>query len=342
MESEKKLIKEKDGFNKALHAWYHEFQRKLPWREEPSVYKTVVSEFMLQQTQVDTVLPYFDRWVKRFPGFKELAKASEKLVVKHWEGLGYYSRARNLHKLAKAVVELDELPRTAVEWLPFSGVGPYTAAAIASIGFGDKATVVDGNVIRVYSRLTANGTEFKNNGAARNALRGVAEAMLHDGDPNSHNQAVMELGATVCYRTKPLCTVCPIVAFCEGAKLGNPERYPKLTPKKIEQVVVKRVWVDYKHRLLLHKIPADAKRLANMCELPRAEGLVKGLKNEDLWVTKRREISNQRIEEKIYKIEKGKLDLKDNKEMQWVDIDKLGEVTLSGPHRKWIEGLLGR
>ncbi len=148
------------ALRRALLEWFRTSRRTLPWREQPSLYETVVSEFMLQHTQVKTVLPDFARLLERFPDFAALASAPEADVVKHWEGLGYYSRARNLHKLARAVAPLSAPPRTAAEWQELPGVGPYTAAAIASIACGDRVACVDGNVARVLARLTADTTAF--------------------------------------------------------------------------------------------------------------------------------------------------------------------------------------
>ena len=138
---------------KNLVDWFEDNKRPLPWRESPSLYATVVSEFMLQQTQVKTVLPYWSRWMERFPDFRALAEAEESVVLKHWEGLGYYSRARYLHRLARKIRDLDPIPRDTASWLQFKGVGPYTAAAITSIAFGTPAACVDGNVIRILSRI---------------------------------------------------------------------------------------------------------------------------------------------------------------------------------------------
>src|SRR5438045_534267 len=142
------LIAAKADFQTALLRWYRANARALPWRESPSVYKTVVSEFMLQQTQVKTVLPYFARWLAALPDFAALAAAPEEQVMKLWEGLGYYSRARNLYKLAKAIAAQPVPPRDPAEWRELPGVGPYTAAAITSISFGEPAACVDGNVVR--------------------------------------------------------------------------------------------------------------------------------------------------------------------------------------------------
>ncbi len=345
---EQTLLTNKKDFNEHLHQWYHKYHRKLPWRSEPSVYKTVISEFMLQQTQVDTVLPYFKRWLEVFPNFEVLAKANEEDVVKQWEGLGYYSRARNLHKLAKEIIHKKEIPKTPQEWLQFPGVGPYTAAAITSIAFGEPAAVVDGNVIRILTRLTANKNEFKDNSSAVKALTPLANALLNPNDPNTHNQAVMELGATVCMRANPLCTICPVVSFCAGAKYGIAEQLPKLMPKKTEQIVLDRIWVVHEGKLLLNKIASNAKRLANMYELPERNGDLRELisEKEKPWVIKKRGISNQRIQENIYKPSTSPTleilkTIEGQTNIEWIAISKLNSITLSGPHKRWINELIG-
>ena len=155
------LIKNKSTFVRRLRKWFRSHKRDLPWRSDPSLYKTVVSEFMLQQTQVKTVLPYFERWLRIFPDFASLAAAPEEKVIKHWEGLGYYHRARNLRKLAIQLGKFPAPPTTRQEWQKLPGVGPYTAAAITSIAFGENEAVVDGNVIRILTRLAADNTTYK-------------------------------------------------------------------------------------------------------------------------------------------------------------------------------------
>lgn len=346
---EEAFLRNKEEFNQNLHVWYRKYHRKLPWRTEPSLYKTVVSEFMLQQTQVDTVLPYFEQWMKVFPNFTVLAGAQEEAVLKAWEGLGYYSRARNLHKLAKEIISREQIPKHPKEWIEFPGVGPYTAAAITSIGFSYPSAVVDGNVIRILTRLSANETEFKDNSAAVKALTGFANALLNTEDPNTHNQAVMELGARVCTRANPLCTTCPVVNFCFSAKLGIAEKLPRLGSKKIEQVKVDRIWIMHEGSLLLQKISSDAKRLANIYELPKVCENLKKLIEGKAFAVKKRGISNQRIEESIYRgamstevtIEQI-LELIENcKDLEWVAVKKLASVTLSGPHRRWINEIGG-
>ena len=267
------LIAQRQPFQQALHAWYRVHQRPLPWRQAPALYKTVVSEFMLQQTQVKTVLPYFARWLHALPDFAALAAAPEAKVMKLWEGLGYYSRARNLHKLAQAVVVGPTLPRTPADWRALPGIGPYTAAAITSIAFGEPAAVVDGNVVRILARLTGEGRQFRDGTAAVKYFTPLADAIIAGSHPGTHNQAMMELGATVCFRQKPRCPVCPVAEFCMARRSGEPEKLPRLKPKVIEKKSVARICCVDRGRLLLRRSHAKAKRLAGLHELPELSDL---------------------------------------------------------------------
>ncbi len=337
------LIAARSEFQRALLAWYHVHARKLPWREHPSLYQTVVSEFMLQQTQVKTVLPYLARWLVELPDFAALAKAPEARVLKLWEGLGYYSRARNLHRLAQQVVTWPEMRRSAEAWRELPGVGPYTSAAITSISFGTPAACVDGNVVRILARLTADATEFRDSATASKVFTPLAEALLTRDEPGNHNQAMMELGATVCFRQKPLCLTCPVRAYCAAATQGEPESFPRLAPKQIEQRSVNRVWCIKDDRLLLHRSAAGARRLADIHELPTVEqaGLATDVANPGrLLAKKRRGITRFQITESIYATlaPRGKLP----PELVWVPLNQLETITLSGPHRRWVAEILAR
>lgn len=343
------LIAKKTGFQHALLAWYRVHQRKLPWRTSPSLYKTVVSEFMLQQTQVKTVLPYLARWVEVFPDFAALAAATEEQVVKNWEGLGYYTRARNLHKLARSLAALPSIPRTREAWLELPGIGPYTSAAITSISFGTPAAVVDGNVVRILTRLTADATPFRDSASASKALTPLADALLNHDEPGDHNQAMMELGATICHRQNPLCTVCPVLSLCAAGQSGEPEAYPKLAPKIIEQRVVSRVWSVRDGQLLLHRTAGDSRRLANMHELPSSEHL--GLTDSDplfsparLLAKKKRGITRYAITESIYEVPASALPRGAARRdgLAWVPLADIAALTLSGPHRRWVTELLAK
>lgn len=330
-------------FQRALHAWYRTHRRELPWRTAPSLYKTVVSEFMLQQTQVATVLPYFDRWLRELPDFAALAAAPEARVLKLWEGLGYYSRARNLHKLAQAVAARPRPPRTAAEWRELPGIGPYTAAAIASIAGGEAAAVVDGNVVRILARLTDERRQFRDGGEAVKHFTPLADALIPGSDPGEHNQAMMELGATVCLRRKPLCLVCPVAALCAARRDGEPEALPRLKPKPVEQKSVARAWCVYRGHLLLHRGHVSARRLAGLHELPELGLLGVKPRAGDVLATKRRAITRFQITETIYAVEATPALVKQidaNEALEWAPVDGLERVTLSGPHKRWINELL--
>ena len=253
-------------FQQNLLSWYYDQRRRLPWREKPSLYGTVVSEFMLQQTRVSTVLPYFERWMKEFPDFKVLAGADESDVLKLWEGLGYYSRARNLHKLAKQIVELESIPQTRAEWLEFPGVGPYASAAISSIAFEEPEAVVDGNVVRIFARLFKDQREYKGTAEATKKMATLTQSFLNLDNPGDHNQALMELGATVCLPKKPLCLICPVSECCL-ARLSEPEAYPTIKRRVKRQVIVSRVFSLSNRKLLLYRHPEDARSLESLNSL---------------------------------------------------------------------------
>jgi len=336
-------IHQKNQLNKLLIIWYSNGYRKLPWRTNPSLYKTVISEFMLQQTQVKTVLPYFEKWIKTFPDFHTLAKASDESILKHWEGLGYYSRARNLHKLAKVLSSLPSIPKTPEEWQKLSGVGPYTAAAICSIAFSFPIAVVDGNVIRILSRLFAYDKPLKNNADAVKIFTPLATKFLNTTDPNTHNQAMMELGATTCLKHSPLCTVCPFVTFCKAAGKGIQGSLPRLIRKKTTQLTLNRLWIQKDDCLLLEQIPTNAARLANLYELPSNANTQIPLTNITPTATLKRAISNQSIQENLYQIPLSpsiKTIMHKQPHWQWIPLSQIESIALSGPHRKWINRLL--
>lgn len=337
------LIAAKADFQTALLAWYRAHARALPWRASPTLYKTVVSEFMLQQTQVKTVLPYFGRWLAALPDFAALAAAPEEQVLKLWEGLGYYSRARNLHRLAREVAARPAPPRAPEAWRELPGVGPYTAAAITSISFAAPAACVDGNVVRILARLTADGTEFRDSASAAKAFTPLANALLSPANPGDHNQAMMELGATVCFRQKPLCLTCPVRTFCAAAQRGDPEAFPRLAPKQMERQAVTRIWCERRGALLLHRAAAGAKRFANIHELPLPEhaGLDRtAAARGDLLAKKRRGITRFQITESIHLAAAPRAKL--GPELVWVPFAQLDTVTLSGPHRRWVSEILAQ
>ena len=334
------------AFQRALHAWYRVHHRRLPWREAPSLYRTVVSEFMLQQTRIKTVLPYFERWLRELPDFAALATASESRVLKLWEGLGYYSRARNLHRLARALVLRSAPPRTPAAWRALPGVGPYTAAAVASLRFGAPAACVDGNVVRVLARLVADATMFRDSAAAAKHFASLADALLQRDDPGTHNQAVMELGALICTRHRPRCAVCPVRSLCAAARRGDPEAFPRFAPKQVAPRAVLRAWCEHRGRLLLYRAAADARRLAALHELPTALEL--GLDDATvraapLLARRKRAFTNHQITESIHAVtltSPQRRRLESRPALCWTPLVKLRQLTLSGPHRRWVDELL--
>jgi A/G-specific adenine glycosylase len=339
------LISRQKEFSAALHGWYRTAQRRLPWREAPSLYKTVVSEFMLQQTQVATVLPYFGRWLRELPDFAALAAASEARVLKLWEGLGYYSRARNLHRLAREIAPRPAPPRTPAEWRELPGIGPYSAAAITSIAFDEPAACVDGNVVRILARLTGEGRPFRDGSEAAKFFTPLADALIVGGHPGTHNQAMMELGATVCLRQNPQCLLCPVAGFCAARQSGDPSQYPRLKPKAIEQKSVARAWCVHGGRLLLRRGAAKAKRLAGLHELPELSDVGVKPSAGSLIATKRRAITRYQITESIHAV-KPTAALRQraakNPALEWVPLGELDRITLSGPHRRWMAELLAK
>lgn len=208
-------------FSTELLSWYERSKRDLPWRRHRDPYYIWVSEIMLQQTRVDTVIPYFQRFIERFPTIRDLAEAPEEEVLKCWEGLGYYSRARNLQAAAKQVMERHGgiVPDTKAEVSALKGVGPYTTGAILSIAFNRPEPAVDGNVMRVLSRYFLIEEDVAKAGT-RTLMEELAAELIPEGRASDFNQALMELGALVCTPKSPQCLICPVMARCAGRLEG--------------------------------------------------------------------------------------------------------------------------
>src|ERR1700681_1748759 len=240
---------------KQLLGWFRQFQRDLPWRRTKDPYRIWLSEIMLQQTRVAAVIPYYERFLERFPDIQAFATAPQEEVLRLWSGLGYYSRARNLQRAAQEIVAKygGVFPRSEKDALELPGIGSYTAAAILSIAYGAKYAVLDGNVARVMSRL------FAVRGNLRDArrwqgLQEQADTLLDPKSPGDWNQAMMELGATLCTPRAPQCLLCPIAQFCRGRKLWLAESLPEAHKKRstIEIALASAVLIDPRgHTLLL-------------------------------------------------------------------------------------------
>lgn len=228
-----------------LAGWFERKKRVLPWRDDPSLYRVWISEIMLQQTQVVTVIPYFERFMARFPSVEALAQAPLEDVLQQWAGLGYYSRARNLHKAAQQIVSQGGFPKDRPGWLEIPGVGEYTAGAILSIALDLPEAILDGNVERVLSRV-CKVDRAQGDAAYKERLWELSRRVVERGHelglrPSVLNQALMELGATTCTPRKPLCAFCPFHAGCQAHAAGEMEAYPPR--KKPKQ------WVEVQEQL---------------------------------------------------------------------------------------------
>lgn len=332
------------AFRRSLTAWFDKNRRQLPWRTTRTLYRTVVSEFMLQQTQVTTVLPYFERWMAALPDFEALASAKEETVLKLWEGLGYYRRARNLHRLARELALLEPKPTSGADWEKLPGVGPYTAAAITSLSFAEPAACVDGNVVRILARVTCNDTKFPDGSKAVRHFTPLAIELLDPANPGRHNEAMMELGATVCTRANPRCIACPLFDCCAAAKNGVAPTLPRIERPTAEKREVDRVWLKAGGKLLLHRIPETSSRMRGLYELPTIEqagGKTKDRKPAQLLATYKRSITRYRITERIYRATpKTRLAAEPMAGLEWVPLSRIDSITFSGPHRRWISALL--
>lgn len=213
--------------------WQHSHGRhQLPWQQDVTPYKVLVSELMLQQTQVATVIPYFNRWMTEFPDVAALAGASEDQVMRLWQGLGYYARARNLQKAARYIAGLGYFPATLDEWLEVPGVGRYTAGAVLSFAYNSYGPIVDGNVRRVYARLFAlDGVP--NTPKLEKQLWQLAEQLTPAQQSKSYAQGLLDLGATICKPRQPLCELCPLAVDCQALRQNRIADYPNPKPKKI-------------------------------------------------------------------------------------------------------------
>ncbi|MGN8801243.1 A/G-specific adenine glycosylase [Candidatus Merdisoma sp. HCP28S3_D10] len=265
------------GIVEPLLAWYDAHARVLPWREQPTPYRVWVSEIMLQQTRVEAVKPYFERFMTALPGIRDLAEAPEDQILKLWEGLGYYNRVRNMQKAAqKLTAEYDgEMPADFEAILDLPGIGSYTAGAIASIAFGLPYPAVDGNVLRVLSRIEKSYDDILKQSVKRRFEQEV-KAVIPAGRAGDFTQSLIELGAIVCVPNgAPRCGECPLAAFCQAHQEGVETELPKKTPPKSRRIQDKTVLVLVSdNQAALRKRPAKG-LLAGLYELPNLEGHLK-------------------------------------------------------------------
>jgi len=263
--------KEKYGID--LLEWYFHIQRDLPWRQNHDPYRIWVSEIMLQQTRVDTVIPYYNTFMEKFPTVKALAEAPEEEVLKCWEGLGYYSRARNLQAGARMVMEQynGQVPTSVEEVAKLKGVGPYTCGAIMSIAYNEPVPAVDGNVMRVLSRFFLLEDDIAK-ASTRTNIEKLVITMIPEGKARYFNQALMELGALICSPKSPSCLICPVMEHCEARIQGRELEIPIKTKAKKARVEYRVAAIvegtgENKGKILIRQRPAEG-LLAEMWELP--------------------------------------------------------------------------
>jgi len=337
-----------------LLTWYRKNKRTLPWRGHPDPYAVWVSEIMLQQTRVETVIPYFQKWMQLFPTAGHLANATEQAVLNAWEGLGYYSRARNLHKAARILMEEydGELPRDLDALRALPGIGRYTVGAIASMAFGMDEPTLDGNLRRVFARLF-DVTEPADSPAGEKRLWQLAAQHLPKGEAGDYNQALMDLGAAICLPKSPRCPICPLVKMCEARKRGTQDARPVLKPKSAAPHYVHAAGVVTRRQgyVLLAKRPSRG-LLGGMWEFPNgrvdgdpARGVVHALetgyrikvrKREALGIV-RHAYTHFKVTEHVFRCES--LSIPRNENLKWVRIRDLEDYPMGKVDRR-IAGML--
>ncbi len=276
-----KYCENNNSLSVRLLDWYDSNRRILPWREDPSPYHVWLSEIMLQQTRVEAVRDYYARFLRKLPTIEALAEAEEDLCTKLWQGLGYYSRVRNLRRAAKQIMDDYDgiMPATSHELQRLAGIGPYTAAAIASICFDERIPAIDGNLLRVFSRMTGYDKDIKNT-AAKAAAREYYDEIFPKERCGDFNQALMDLGACICLPNgTPLCEDCPWMDFCRANADGTCQQLPVTAPKASRDIEYKTVFlIYYQGRLALRRRP-DRGLLAGLYEYPNTDGT---LHNSDI------------------------------------------------------------
>lgn len=320
-------------FRRDLSDWYQANQRDLPWRRTRDPYRIWISEIMLQQTRVAAVIPYYERFLTRFPDPAALAAASDDDLLTAWAGMGYYSRARNLRAAARQIVATGKFPQTYDELLQLPGIGPYTAAAVASICFGTPCAVLDGNVIRVVTRLTQDSGDIQSI-RTKERLQQVAQKLLDPANPAAHNQAVMELGATICIPRDPKCKLCPVNQYCAARSNGLERELPvKLRRAEIRRVRRTLLVAIRNGRILLWQRAHDAAMLGGFWELPEPHQLPEA-KFAKLLNEFSHAITNHIYHFRVVRASVGKV----VSPLQWTPLEQLQALPLSTVTRKALLG----
>lgn len=317
------------SLSKTLIEWYDRHRRDLPWRNTTDPYRIWVAEVMLQQTRVAAVIPYYRRFIEKFPAVEVLAAASEVELLSAWSGLGYYSRARGLLAAAREVASAGRFPASFEALLTLPGIGEYTAAAIASIALGLPHAVLDGNVARVMARLTGEDGDIRS-ATVRRRLREAAQHRLDRRRPGDFNQAVMELGATLCLPRDPRCRVCPIREQCAAYGSGRQGELPVKSARPAVERIARTVYViRRRQRLLLWPRPGDSARLAGFWELPEAAQAPSAHRREKLG-SFRHTIVNQNYRFEVWRADVGKAP----QGCRWVPLAAVNALPLSTTARK--------
>jgi A/G-specific adenine glycosylase len=322
------------AFRRSLFRWYRKNGRDLPWRQTREPYAILVSELMLQQTQVATVIPYYDEWLRRFPDFVTLAKARESDVLHAWQGLGYYNRARNLHATAKLVQERHSgiFPRDVATMRTLPGVGRYTANAVASFVFDQSVPIVEANIARVIARLSNERLPIDSARGQKNIWNHAAD-LLPSRRSTEHNSALMDLGALICTSRKPKCEICPVKKFC-GAT--NPERLPVKRPRpKMKRLIETHSLIVRQNRILLQQ---SSKRWRGMWILPplKLDRFNRSSLRQRPIHTSVFPFTNHRITLEIFR-QRAKVG---NSSQRWIDIRSLDSIPIPSPHRRVLSALL--
>jgi A/G-specific adenine glycosylase len=317
-----------------LFTWFSKQGRTLPWRTNPTPYAVLVSEFMLQQTQVATVIPYFERWMERFPDLETLAAAEEDAVLSVWQGLGYYSRARNLQAAARAIVEKHggRIPSDPAQLRVLPGIGPYCAGAIAAFAFDLPVATVDANIARVLARL-GNVQAAVDSPSGTKAVWALAESLLPERGGRAHTSALMELGALVCTPRKPQCLLCPVRGECAAEE---PETLPRKAPRRQTVAVLERAaWMESEGTLLLER--QTGKRAKGLWKLPALQEAEPA--GEPLFSTVYG-FTHHRVTLEVFTAPSPEVSLET---ARWFALERvLNEAALVAAHRRAIEALLAK
>jgi A/G-specific adenine glycosylase len=318
------------AFQRSLLRWYRHNGRDLPWRHTHDPYAILVSEFMLQQTQVATVIPYYNQWLRRFPDFVSLARAPENDVLRAWQGLGYYARARNLHATARAVInrQRGRFPRSVEQMQQFPGIGKYTAHAVASFAFSQSLPIVEANTARVLTRLF----DFRkpiDSAPSSKTLWQNAAMLVPKTNALLYNSALIDLGALICVSRQPKCGICPVKEFCSAK---DPQTLPvRKSRARIKRLTEKHAFVLRQDKILLEQ---SAARWRGMWILPPLRTVPA---NHQPIYESVFPFTNHRVALNVYAERRRKID---KRSQRWIGIDSLDSIPIPSPHRVAVRHLL--